>query len=103
EVTRAVRPVLRAEQAQRVGPEVEHPLRLVLLRRDVPDNVLVQPPTRDGTGGGGVRLAERISPERVDGLGLFDPSRAQTLGLKFGCGGHGVVLPSLRGSGTTGA
>src|SRR6185312_13910206 len=42
---------------------VEHPLRLVLLRRDVPDHVLVEATARGGAGHVGVGPAIFVAPQ----------------------------------------
>ena len=64
---------LAAEEAQTLEAQVEHPLRLVLERGDVADDVLVQPADRGRAGVVGVGPAERVASDVLEaGIRLFD-------------------------------
>src|SRR6266542_3119498 len=61
---------LAVEQPQALQPQVEHPLRLVLLRRDVAHHVLVEAPARRGPGYVGVGPAVLVPAEAGELLSL---------------------------------
>ena len=61
---------LLAEQPQALEPQVEHPLRLGLLRRDVADDLLGQPALGGGAGDVGVGPAELVAGQLLDLLVL---------------------------------
>src|ERR1051325_1229309 len=67
------------KQGQPFQPQAEHPLRLVLLRRDVPDDVFGQAAARGRAGLVRVRPAELIATEPFE--------------LGMGCRGHAEVPP----------
>ena len=70
-------------------PGRQHPLRLVLLRRDVAHDVFGQAALRAGPGDVGVGPAEAVAAERIDLLVLSKNA--------LRCGGHQVVLPDRDG------
>src|SRR5665647_2421558 len=63
-----VRHRLLVEQPQRLEPGLEHPLRLVLERRDVPDDLLGEPTLGGHAGGVGVVPAVPVAADRGDDL-----------------------------------
>ena len=85
EVGAPVRHRLLVEDAQRLEPDVEHPLGLALLRRDVTHHRLGQPALRAGARDVRIGPAIAVSTQRLDGL---------FLGQGFGRGRH-VDAPCL--------
>ena len=90
---------LRSNRSQRLEPELEHPLRLVLQGGDVGDHVGGQAASCGGAGGVGVGPAEVVAAERRERLLLGERGCRFRSGRHSDCLPLGIVVPG-RSAGT---
>ena len=88
---------LAVEELEALQAQVEHPLRLALLRGDVADDLLAQAALGGRAGDVGVGPAEVVAADALElGVALVDGGHEVTCSFVFGGRGRAAVVPGMQ-------